>query len=137
MVRWQIGRAQTPEELEVLRALALGGETENARQVKINNIKAIVNQSGAATLAELMYEIDARVRFARSSRTQGYYSRHLDHHWVLTFAEARDRGRTLVIYLFQSNHGWNNQNVQQYNEILNHLHVRLDGGNQGYRLVGS
>ena len=140
---WRVARAQTSQVLEGLR-VDLGGSKQqpkklSARQLKINRIKTIVEKSGAPTLVDLMKEIDKHVDFDRPSRTEDYYARHLDHHWVLTFAEAQDRPhtRTLIIYLFRSNHERNNQNVRQYEEILRHLEERPAGGTRGYRLVAS
>ena len=145
---WRVARAQTSRDLERLR-VDLGGskqqpKTLSARQLEINRIKTIAEKSDAPTLVELMKEIDKHVNFDRSSSTPDYYARHLDHHWVLTFAEAKDaqgcpvRPRTLVIYLFKSNHKANGENKKHYEEILKHVNnVRPDRGTRGYRLVAS
>ena len=134
---WRTGRVQSQAELEGLNASGELGD-QKGRQIIINAIKKFVEKKSVALdLGALLKEIDKFMDLTPKKAELcgdlgGYFRRDLDHDWRLTLAEAQDRRRTLILYVFKSDHS---EKPYEYQRILKHRH-RAAGiaSNGGYRL---
>ena len=128
---------QSQAELEGLNASGDLGDNRG-RQIIINEIKEkVVEKSDASDLKALLGEIDEFMDLTPKKAELcgdlgGYFRRDLDHDWRLTLAEAQDRRRTLILYVFKSDHS---EKPYEYQRILKHRR-RAAGiaSNIGYRL---